>query len=779
MDRSKNCPIANSRQTWPMLSILRVGARRFTTLVSRQFFVCMLMALLPALVHAANITVCSSGCNQTSVAAAIAAANSGDTITIGAGSYSFNVEIAKNLTLQGNGPGATILDAGKLGTAMKVDAGANVTLQGATVQNGGDDNYPTTSYGIVVYGNLVVSDSLITGNTIGILNWGGVVQVLRSTISNNLAPLSGSGAGILNYSGAMTLFNSTVTGNNGYESGGIAIENGSVALQNSTVSGNISLEVSNIEVRGGILSLSNSTVVDSATPGLFSMAFLPASQVAMNNTILSSTTGAPNCVTDITVLSLGHNLSSDSTCGLGDSTDLNNNPSILLGPLQVNSPGTTATHAPALGSSAIDAGNCSVYGVVEDQRGVTRPQGPACDIGAFEVQVPLANGDAYAATAGKTLVVPAPGLLANDVSPEGYAISVAGVSTTSHGSLTVVQDGALQYLASPGFVGKDTFTYSASDGLHSSIPATVTINVTQANSPPVAQNDSYTMVQGQSFSATAAQGVLANDRDPDGDPITAILLLIPVHGSVKLNSDGSFTYVPNPEFNGVDSFTYEAWDGSAKSSPATVTITVMPNFGTITLQLSTQPQSSLAFGFTGSFGNFTLGGTNPVAKTFRAGAGTWSVTELRPKPWLISNIFCSPVSGSVADLTHNNLQVTVVNGENITCTFVNELPGEIDVHAFNDLNEDGKRESGEPLLHGITVQLYTFPIAPIATAAIDSTGKAVFPALPARPYTVCAVLPAGVTATNPPTIDPAYGKPCFSVNLNPGQKVPLLFGLAK
>jgi VCBS repeat-containing protein len=69
--------------------------------------------------------------------------------------------------------------------------------------------------------------------------------------------------------------------------------------------------------------------------------------------------------------------------------------------------------------------------------------------------------------------------------------------------------------------------------------------------------------------------LLANDTDPEGQPLTAILQSGPGSGSLTLNSNGSFTYTPNADFNGTDSFTYFANDGTANSNlAATVTITV-------------------------------------------------------------------------------------------------------------------------------------------------------------------------------------------------------------
>src|SRR5262245_64550477 len=64
--------------------------------------------------------------------------------------------------------------------------------------------------------------------------------------------------------------------------------------------------------------------------------------------------------------------------------------------------------------------------------------------------------------------------------------------------------------------------------------------------------------------------------DVDGDPLTAVLSTVPTHGVRTLKADGSFTYQPNTNFNGTDTFTYKASDGTTSSSPATVTITVNP-----------------------------------------------------------------------------------------------------------------------------------------------------------------------------------------------------------
>lgn len=103
----------------------------------------------------------------------------------------------------------------------------------------------------------------------------------------------------------------------------------------------------------------------------------------------------------------------------------------------------------------------------------------------------------------------------------------------------------------------------------------IKVRVAVENHAPVAANDTYSVDQGQPLSVNAP-GVLSNDNYFDGNPLTAELINPPSKGVLNLNSDGSFTYTPNPGYNGTDLFTYAASDGLLQSSPATVTITVNP-----------------------------------------------------------------------------------------------------------------------------------------------------------------------------------------------------------
>jgi hypothetical protein len=96
------------------------------------------------------------------------------------------------------------------------------------------------------------------------------------------------------------------------------------------------------------------------------------------------------------------------------------------------------------------------------------------------------------------------------------------------------------------------------------------------NQAPVAEDDGYSTVENTTLTVSAP-GVLADDSDAEGNPLTAMLVDDASSGQLTLNADGSFVYVPAPGFSGSDSFTYEANDGQSNSNLATVTIEVMPD----------------------------------------------------------------------------------------------------------------------------------------------------------------------------------------------------------
>jgi large repetitive protein len=188
---------------------------------------------------------------------------------------------------------------------------------------------------------------------------------------------------------------------------------------------------------------------------------------------------------------------------------------------------------------------------------------------------PVSANDAYPVLEGGTLNVPAPGVLVNDVDPDGDPITAILVSGPSHASsFTFNADGSFSYTHNGSENHSDSFTYRATDGTAQGNIATVVITVTPVNDPPVANNDSYPVNEGGTINF-AAPGVLANDTDPDGPAMTAILVSGPSNASsFVLNPDGSFVYVHNGSETTSDSFTYRANDGTLNSNIATVSIVI-------------------------------------------------------------------------------------------------------------------------------------------------------------------------------------------------------------
>mgnify|MGYP005847448193 CR=1 FL=1 len=178
-------------------------------------------------------------------------------------------------------------------------------------------------------------------------------------------------------------------------------------------------------------------------------------------------------------------------------------------------------------------------------------------------------------------------VLGNDSDPDSSdTLAVVSVDTAgTRGLVTNNGDGAITYNPNGQFddltAGQqavDTFSYTVSDGHGGTASARVTVTISgigHTNTPPGAGDDAYNVAVNETLTISAP-GVLSNDNDADGDPLTANLVTGPANGALTLNADGSFTYSPNPDFNGVDAFTYQASDGAEFSNVATVTITVGP-----------------------------------------------------------------------------------------------------------------------------------------------------------------------------------------------------------
>jgi hypothetical protein len=269
-----------------------------------------------------------------------------------ASSVTLNGSTLHDNKASGNGGGVYALNGG---TATLT----NVTLSGNRGNSGGGFySYDSTA----TLTNVTLSGNSAISSGGGLHTDRGTATLTNATFNGNSA---GEGGGISNYNGTATLTNVTLSGNSANDGGGLYNFNGTATLVNVTMSGN-----SAISSGGGIYQLGVVKIL------------------ALKNSIVANSPTGRNCFQkypDSPITSNGFNLSSDTSCAkfLNLPSDRNNQDP-LLGPLADNG-GPTLTHMPQPnplpGSPAIDQGSgCPPT----DQRGATRPVGPACDIGAVE-----------------------------------------------------------------------------------------------------------------------------------------------------------------------------------------------------------------------------------------------------------------------------------------------------------------------------------------------------------------------------------------------------------
>lgn len=180
---------------------------------------------------------------------------------------------------------------------------------------------------------------------------------------------------------------------------------------------------------------------------------------------------------------------------------------------------------------------------------------------------PVANNDQF--------TVAEDGFLMGDVSLnddeyDGDELSYTLDVGVSHGTLIFNTDGTFTYTPNPNFYGSDHFTYIVCDEDGHCDAATVSIVITPVNDAPIAQDDTYDTTENIAISGNVGD----NDTDIDNTHLVFSLTGAPLNGTVVLNSDGTFTYIPNSGFFGSDSFTYSVCDADGLCDTATVTITV-------------------------------------------------------------------------------------------------------------------------------------------------------------------------------------------------------------
>ena len=184
---------------------------------------------------------------------------------------------------------------------------------------------------------------------------------------------------------------------------------------------------------------------------------------------------------------------------------------------------------------------------------------------------PTAVSDAYVVAEGHTLTINAPGVLANDVDPDGPARTAILETGPTNGALTLQDDGGFTYVHSGSETDTDGFVYFVSDGMAQSNAVQVTITVTPVNDPPTANDDTA-----QTFLGTdVTVDVLDNDTDVDGGDLT-VTAATAASGAVTVNADNTLTFSPATGFTGLDTVSYTITDGRGGTAAGRLEITVVP-----------------------------------------------------------------------------------------------------------------------------------------------------------------------------------------------------------
>jgi large repetitive protein len=240
----------------------------------------------------------------------------------------------------------------------------------------------------------------------------------------------------------------------------------------------------------------------------------------------------------------------------------------------------TATGLPA--GLSIDPASGLISGTID--RGASQPGG-----GIYSVTVTAtdAGGLSTSQTFSWTVTNPPPiaiidtastaeettvniNVLANDSDPDGDVLTVT-LASAGNGTVVILPNGTIDYTPGPNFNGTDTITYTISDGNGGTSTATVAVSVGAVNDPPVAVDDASSTDEDTPVTIP----VLTNDSDLDGNLLTVIAASSP-NGAVVINADGTVTFTPAPNFNGVATINYTISDGQGGTDTATVTVIVRP-----------------------------------------------------------------------------------------------------------------------------------------------------------------------------------------------------------
>lgn len=190
-------------------------------------------------------------------------------------------------------------------------------------------------------------------------------------------------------------------------------------------------------------------------------------------------------------------------------------------------------------------------------------------------EVPFAKGDNFSTTEGAAITVRAEEILKNDYDSNGDSLVILSYGSPKHGTVLQNEDGGFTYLPPDDFDGEDVFDYTVSDGKGGKHSNIITITVKDANKAPNAGADTFNTFMNVDL-LILKEALLDNDSDPEGNFMTVVHHSDPIYGSITDVSDG-LLYIPNLDFEGVDTFEYTVSDGEGGQSSAPVTIIIKDN----------------------------------------------------------------------------------------------------------------------------------------------------------------------------------------------------------
>ncbi|WP_428305558.1 ELWxxDGT repeat protein [Lacipirellula sp.] len=362
---------------------------------------------------------------------------------------------------------------------------------------------------------------------------------------------------------------------------------------------------------------------------------------------------------------------------------------------------------------------------------------------------PVGVADNYTTNEDTPLTVPvADGVLKNDSDPDDETLTVTVNTAPAHGTLALNPDGSFVYTPAGNYNGTDTFTYRISDGTNTSDPITVTINVTAVNDSPVGVADQYTVNEETTLTVNVADGVLKNDSDPEGDAMTVVVAENPSSGTLTLNANGSFTYVPAANFQGTVTFKYRVKDATGQSEPVTVTINVV---NTNDAPTATADAKTVANDGTTQTVDVLANDTDPDGDDLKVTAVTQGsqggVVAIGTNG---ANVTYKPASGFTGTETFT-YTITDEGGATKTATVTMTVTaststGVISGFVYFDADNDGVKDTGETGVPGVLITLTSTSTGTniTRTAITKNDGSYSFTALPAGTYKVVESQPAAM-----------------------------------